>query len=65
VIFASIDKDFESCTNQYVLGWAAVSGATYTGGAFGSQHNGGDESKWTTAAWSTIGIDLAFKAHLS
>lgn len=29
------------------------------------QNDAGDESQWTTVAWSTFGLDLAFKAYLS
>jgi hypothetical protein len=65
VMFASIDKDFEECTGTYTLGWAAVDDASYSGGTFVFQNNGGDESQWTSSAWSTFGIDLAFKAYLS
>lgn len=65
VVFASIDKDFEQCTGSYVLGWGSVSDSAYPGGTFVFQNNGGDESQWTTSAWSTFGIDLAFRAELT
>jgi hypothetical protein len=65
VIFGSIDKNFEQCKNNYILGWAAVADTAYTGGTFVYQNNGGDETQWTTTAWNTFGIDLAFKAFLS
>lgn len=65
VLFASIDKDFESCLNNYTLGWGGVPDDTYTGGTFVFQNNTGDESQWTTTTWSTFGYDLAFKATLS
>jgi hypothetical protein len=64
VIFASIDKDFEKCKNNYELAWALV-GDNYAGGNFVFQNNGGDESQWTASAWSTFSNDLAFKAYLS
>ena len=35
------------------------------GGTFVYQNNSGDESQWTSSAWNTFGIDLAFKAFLS
>ncbi len=63
VIFLSIDKDFESCTNPYTNGWASVADTTYTGGTFVYQNNGGDESQWAGGAWNTFGIDLAFRAN--
>jgi hypothetical protein len=67
VLFASIDKDFEKCTNNYVLGWGLVSsGDPYPGGGFVYQNNTGDESQWTLTQWSSFGTtDLAFKASLS
>jgi hypothetical protein len=65
VIFASIDKDFEKCFGDYTLGWASVDDGTYLDGTFVYQNNGGDESQWTSTAWNTFGIDLAFKAYLS
>ena len=65
VIFASIDKDYEQCTNNYILEWGAVDDSVYTKGTFVFQNNGGDESQWTSSPWSTFGIDLAFKAAVS
>ena len=62
VLFASIDKDFESCTNNYTLGWGSVSDSVYGGGTFVYQNNTGDETQWTMTPWNTFGIDLAFKA---
>lgn len=64
VIFASIDKDFEACTDGYVLGWGVVDDSVYTGGTFVFQNNTGDESQWTATSWNTFGFDLAFKASL-
>jgi hypothetical protein len=65
VLFASIDKDFEKCTNDYILKWGAVDDSVYSGGTFVYQNNGGDESQWTATPWNTFGIDLAFKAFLT
>ncbi len=65
VIFASIDKNFRRCTDNYTLGWAAVNDSVYAGGTFVFQNNTGDETQWTTTQWYTFGIDLAFKAFLS
>ena len=65
VIFASIDKDYEACTDPYTNGWASVPDTTYSGGDFVYQNNGGDESQWSGGGWSTFGVDLAFKAYLS
>jgi hypothetical protein len=67
VLFASIDKDYEKCTNNYELGWGLVtSGDPYPGGGFVYQNNAGDESQWTTTAWSSFGgEDVAFIASFS
>lgn len=65
VLFASIDKDYEACTNNYVLSWGSVDDSVYSIGTFVYQNNSGDEGLWTTSPWSTFGIDLAFKAQLS
>jgi hypothetical protein len=67
VLFASIDKDYEKCTNGYELGWGLVtSGDAYPGGFFVYQNNSGDESQWTTTAWSTFNPeDVAFHAFFS
>jgi hypothetical protein len=64
VLFASIDKDFEQCTGNYVLNWGSVSDSTYSGGTFVYQNNTGNETLWTTQAWNQFGIDLAFRAAL-
>lgn len=64
VVFASIDKDYEQCTNDYTLGWGSVDDSTYGGGTFVYQNNSGDESQWTTTPWDTFGIDLAVKVNL-
>ena len=66
VIFASIDKDYEQCTNNYEFGWGYIPGGdVYPGGLFVYQNNAGDENQWTATPWNTFGIDLAFKAGLS
>jgi hypothetical protein len=66
VLFTSIAKDYEQCTDQYSVGWADVNGKDYPGGEFVFQNNDGDESQWTTQAWQTVsGKDAAFKAWLS
>jgi len=67
VLFASIDKDYEKCTNSYEVGWGYIpSGDPDPNGLFVYQNNAGDESQWTTTAWSTFGgLDLAYKASLS
>jgi len=62
VIFASIDKDFESCTGGYTVQWGLDPGDAYSGGGFVYLNSGGDESQWTTQPWSGFGTqDLAFK----
>jgi hypothetical protein len=66
VLFASIDKDFEECTDSYQVAWGTVSDDAYGPGTFVYENNGGDESQWTSPAWTTTyGSDLAFKAFLS
>jgi hypothetical protein len=65
VLFASIDKDYEQCTDFYQLEWASVPDTAYTHGTFVYQNNAGDESQWTTTKWDDYGIDLAVKAYLS
>ena len=65
VLFASIDKDYEQCTGDYELAWGSVSDDAYLRGTFVYQNNSGDESQWTSSAWSVYGADLAFKAYLS
>jgi hypothetical protein len=64
VVFASIDKDYESCTNSYEVGWASPFVNDYPGGDFVYQNNSGDESQWTTTPWSDIGFDAAIKVFL-
>jgi hypothetical protein len=65
VIFASIDKDYESCTGDYELSWASVDGSVYAGGDFAFQNNTGAEGNWTTVPWSVIPIDAAMKVFLA
>jgi hypothetical protein len=64
VIFASIDKDYESCTDNYVQNWGEVSDDAYAGGTFVFQNNGGDESQWTATPWTVFGLDLAMKVTI-
>jgi hypothetical protein len=64
VVFASIDKDYEQCTDGYALAWGSVDDSVYPGGTFVYQNNGGDESQWTTAPWNTFGIDLTLKVFM-
>jgi hypothetical protein len=64
VIFASVDKDYESCTGDYLLTWASVDGTAYTGGDFVFQNNTGNEANWTTQAWAVISIDAATKVFM-
>jgi hypothetical protein len=66
VIFASIDKDYEKCTTNYVLGWGFMYSDVYSRGGFVYQNNTGDENQWTTTPWETFGgDDLAFKVAVS
>ena len=63
VLFASIAKDYEQCTNNYELVWGDVDDTSYSGGTFVYQNNGGDEFQWTTVPWTTTyGKDAAFIA---
>lgn len=65
VIFASISKDYEQCPGSYTLNWG-LTDDSYSGGGFVYLNDSGDESQWTSTAWSTFGgEDLAFKAWLS
>lgn len=64
VLFASIDKDFAKCQNDYVVGWGAVDDGAYANGTFVFQNNGGNSANWTTSPWSGFGLDLAFDAKL-
>jgi hypothetical protein len=63
VVFASIDKDYEQCSN-YTVAWGATDDSAYAGGTFVFQNNSGNEANWTTVAWNGAGIDSAFKAYL-
>ena len=62
VIFASIDKDYDQCTNGYILAWGAVDDSAYAKGTFVFLNSGGDSNQWTTVSWHTAGLDTAFKA---
>ncbi|HSC19246.1 MAG TPA: hypothetical protein VLC74_10060 [Rhizomicrobium sp.] len=62
VVFVSIDKDYEQCTNSYEVGWGYLPSGPYTGGDFVYQNNEGNEGNWTTVPWSVFtGSDLATK----
>jgi hypothetical protein len=65
VIFASIDKDYSQCTNNYIVGWGLDTSDTYPGGTFVYLNSGGDASQWTTTPWNSFAEDIAFKASLS
>jgi hypothetical protein len=66
VLFASISKDYEECTDGYELKWATVPDETYPEGTLVFSNDSGDESMWTSTAWeSWWGADMAFKAWLS
>jgi hypothetical protein len=67
VIFASIDKDYEQCTNGYVVGLGYIRSDVYSGGMFVFQRNGGVERRWTHRTWKTNPYpgDLAFTATLT
>jgi hypothetical protein len=62
VVFVSIDKDYEKCTNSYEVGWGYLPTGPYPGGDFVYQNNEGNEGNWTTVPWTTFtGSDLATK----
>ena len=63
VIFATIDKNYEKCSD-YTVAWGATDDGAYPGGTFVFQNNSGDESLWTTTPWNPAGIDAALKAYL-
>lgn len=66
VIFASISKDYEQCTEGYQVDWQTAPDGSYPDGTFVFLNDAGDESQWTTEDWTTTwGIDLLFKAWLS
>ena len=62
VLFASLDKDFGKCQDDYTLKWGLVDDSVYPGGTFVYQNNNGDESQWTATSWSTFGGDVALIA---
>jgi hypothetical protein len=67
VLFASIDKDYQQCMNDYRLDWGVVRGGKYRGGDFVFQDNDGDWQNWTSTPWmkeTIIKLDVTFKAKL-
>jgi hypothetical protein len=64
VLFASIDKDYEQCMNNYEVAWGSVDSGAYHKGFFVFQNNAGNEGNWTTQNWDGLNIDLAFEAAL-
>jgi len=66
VVFASIDQDYESCTDGYTVGWGMISdGDPYPGGGFVYQNNSGNEANWTGQPWNSFGTtDVAMKVYL-
>jgi hypothetical protein len=63
VIFASIDKDYEECSQNYRIRWGAIYPSHSPKGQFVYQFNAGDESRWTNSQWLTAPrYDLAFIA---
>jgi hypothetical protein len=64
VLFASTSKD--PAQPNSAGKWGSVNSNThYSGGQFVYLNNGTDPSQWTSAIWSTIAEDLAFKATLT
>lgn len=65
VLFASIDKDYESCTGNYELTWASLDGTAYSGGDFVFQNNTGNEGNWTTQPWNVLTfLDAGTKVYM-
>jgi hypothetical protein len=66
VLFASIDKDYDKCKQNYALDWGSVDDVhPDSEGHFVYLNDGGDDGEWTTVPWShwdDPAIDLAFRA---
>jgi hypothetical protein len=67
VLFATISKDYEQTDPEVWTAWPVHSGTDpLPGGNTVWINDTGDESRWTTEAWSQIDTyDMAFKAKLS
>jgi hypothetical protein len=67
VVFASIDVNYEQCTDNYTTGWGAIPDDTvYPGGTLVFLNSDGDEGQWETVPWTdTFGYDLAMKMYMS
>ena len=63
VLFASVSKDPSQPETAGSWG-ATVDNTPYSGGQFVFINNGTDPSQWTSMTWSTIGVDLAFRATI-
>jgi hypothetical protein len=67
VLFASTDKNWTQCQNQYPysLGWGGTGDDAYEGGEAVYQTNGGHKKNWTNRPWETSnGNDFVFKVVL-
>lgn len=62
VLFASVS---ETPGPNAATRWAAVTNTAYAGGNFVFFNNGTNTSLWTSSAWNTIGLDLAFTATIA
>jgi len=63
IMFATIDKDYAKCKNNYALEWADMDDSVYPGGGMYYQDNAGDPAQWTMKPWVQRGNDLAFIAY--
>jgi hypothetical protein len=64
VVFASVDKDYQLCSN-YTTAWGSTDGTAYGDGIFVFQNNEGNSGNWTTVAWTPIPtLDAAMKVFL-
>jgi hypothetical protein len=65
VLFLSISKDYEDNPSGVLAKWACNYADVLPGGYTVYQNDDGDESQWTSTAWSQIdSFDLAMKARL-
>jgi len=62
VLFASTSQDQTGAPSSGCQ-WGSVADSTYTGGSFVFQDTGTNTSLWTSSAWSTMAMDLAFQAN--
>ncbi|HTT99516.1 MAG TPA: hypothetical protein VMF58_15820 [Rhizomicrobium sp.] len=64
VLFATVDKDYDKCTDRTLTFGANIGGGPYSKGQIFGLNDGGDTSQWTTKRWWNIGTDWVFKATM-